>query len=74
MPYSTPNIYIFNCSFTIRYNTINTAIKIPTGFYTIPELNYYLQFVMKMTNNNIPYNIVNGTEVFFINLLYALSA
>ena len=73
MPYSTPNIYIFNCSFTIRYNTINTAIKIPTGFYTIPELNYYLQFVMKMTNNNIPYNIVNGTEVFFINLLYNIA-
>jgi len=73
MPYSTPNIYVNNCSFTIRYNNINTSIKIPTGFYTIPELNYYLQFSMKMTSNNIPYNIVNGIEIFFINILYNVS-
>jgi hypothetical protein len=70
MPYSTPNIYVNNCRFTIRYNNINTNVVIPQGFYTIETLNYYLQFVQQQTTNNIPYNVISGSNVYFINILY----
>jgi len=71
MPYSTPNIILFkNSSFTIKYNNIETTFQIPTGFYTLTSLNNYLQYIQKQTNNNIPYNIVNGIDEFFINVLY----
>jgi hypothetical protein len=70
MPYSTPNIYINNCSLTIRYNNIDTNIKIPTGFYSIANLNYYLQYVQQQSTNNIPYNVVNNINIYFINILY----
>jgi len=70
MPYSTPNIYVNNCNFTIKYNNIETNINIPTGFYTISTLNFYFQYIQSQTNNNIPYNIVNGSNIYFINILY----
>jgi hypothetical protein len=70
MPYSTPNIYVDNCKLLIRYNNIDTNITIPTGFYTIETLNYYLQYIQQQPTNNIPYNIVSGVNQFFISLLY----
>lgn len=70
MPYSTPNIFINNCRFTIRYNNIDTNIVIPPGFYTISTLGFYLNFIQQQTTNNIPFNVVNNIPNYFINIIY----
>lgn len=73
LPYSTPNInnnIYFNSTFQIIYNGQINNFIINDGFYTLEQLNFYIQYLMRESNNNIPYNIVDGLAQYFIELKY----
>jgi len=73
MPYSQENINketYNNSTFQIIYNGQTTNISIPDGFYTLENLNYYLQYMMRETNNNIPYNIIDNNASYFLEFKY----
>lgn len=73
MPYSTPNIQANNYknnTFQIIYNGQINNFIIQDGFYTLENLNSYLQYLMREGTNNIPYNIVDNLAQYFIELKY----
>lgn len=70
IPYSIPNISSIynNNTFQIIYNNITYNYTIDEGFYDINSLNNYFKFCQKNTPT-LPYNIVNGIDTYFLDII-----
>ena len=70
IPYSIPNISSIydNNKFQTKYNNITYDFTIDEGYYNITSLNNYFKYVQKNTLA-LPYNVVNGIDTFFFEVV-----